>query len=103
MNDDDALRHTLHQTLERLAWAEADDAARRKALDDAQQSLRLIRQHRNRGRVPMWESAQRAGLRTVVLALGCVLVVAGAMSLDSTAGGVAIVGVFVVMAVEGSR
>lgn len=51
----------------------------------------------------MWEAAQRAALRTVVLALGCGLVVAGAMSLDSTFGGVATAGAFLLLAAESVR
>jgi diacylglycerol kinase len=51
----------------------------------------------------MWEGAQRAAFRTLVLAVGCVLVISGAATLDATAGGVAIVASFAVLLVEALR
>ncbi len=103
MTDDDALEVTLRETEDRLAWLEAEDATRRAAHQQAQATLRLISRHRQRGRVPMWEAAQRAALRMAVLAAGCVLIVAGATALDGTLGGAAIVLSFGVLVFEGSR
>ena len=51
----------------------------------------------------MWEGAQRAALRMVVLAAGCVALITGATALDSTLGGASIVVTLGVLAVEGMR
>jgi hypothetical protein len=101
--DEVALEAALREARERVAWLEATSAARREAFMHGQRTLDQLRKRRHRGDVPMWEGAQRAAFRTLVLAVGCVLVISGAATLDATAGGVAIVASFAVLLVEALR
>ena len=103
MRDDDAVELALQDTTDRLARLEAETAEREEAAQRARAFLQTIRSHRRRGRVPMWEGAQRAAARSVLLALGCGLIIAGATALDAAAGTVALVLTFAALAFEGAR
>ncbi|MBL8915087.1 MAG: hypothetical protein JNM17_30565 [Archangium sp.] len=93
----------LRATNDRLTRLEEAEQQRVEAFALAQKTLERIRKRRNRGGVPMWEAAQRAALRTVILAVGCVLLISGAATIDSTLGGVAIVASFVILMAEAIR
>ena len=101
-----ALAATLRDVHERLAWLEAQTTPRRRAQEGARALLGKLIKRRQRVQqrgVPMWEGAQRAALRMVVLAVGCVALITGATALDSTLGGASIVVTLGVLAVEGMR
>lgn len=99
----DEVSQALEETSRKVEALEAEDLARREAVQRARTQLDIIRRHRRSGRVPMWEAAQRAAARTGLLAVGCVLVIAGAMSLDGSLGAGAVVLAFAVLALEGAR
>jgi type VI protein secretion system component VasF len=101
--DEENVEQLLRETRTRLQRLEETEQLRIEAFSRARKTLERIRKRRNRGGVPMWEAAQRAALRIVVLALGCVLLITGANTLDATFGGAAIVASFAVLLVEGLR
>ena len=101
--DDDALEATLHETRERVAWREADDGSRHEALREAQRTLEAIRRHRHRGQLPLWDPAQRAAARTVLLSVGCVLIITGAWAFDASLGGAGLVLCLGVLVFEATR
>ena len=103
MNDEEAVEQTLRETEARLAWLEAETSERSKLVADAQKTLQLIKRRRQRGQFSLLDPAQRAAVRLVILSVGCVLLITGATSLDSTAGGAAIVLTFGVLVFEGSK
>lgn len=99
----DELDETLRSVRAQLELREAEEAQLEVLVREARAALVLISSHRRRGRVKLWDAAQRGALRTVVLALGCVALVCGASVLDSTLGGAAIVASFGVLLFEGVR
>lgn len=101
--DDAAYARLLEETRAQVAALEVSVHARREVVQQAQQTIERLRRRRQRRASPLWEGAQRGAVRTVVLAVGCVLLIAGAATLDGTFGGVAIVGAFGVMLMEGLR
>jgi sRNA-binding protein len=102
-NADDAhVAQLLAETTARLQRLEATQRARSEAAAAAQRTLEAIRKQRHRA-VPMWEAAQRAALRTVVLAVGCVMLITGAAIIDATFGGAAIIASLAILLVEGLR
>ncbi len=104
MNSDDAeLSRALDEARRRLAELESVDAYRRVQLSSAHHTLDLLKRHRHRGRVPMWEEAPRAAFRLLALSLGSAALIAGASALDSTLGGAAIVLSFALLIIEGAR
>jgi hypothetical protein len=108
IKDDDlaALAAALREVEERVAWLEAQTTPRQAAEVAGRTLLGKLIKRRQRVQqrgVPMWESAQRAALRMVVLAVGCVALITGATALDSTLGGASIVVTLGVLAVEGMR
>ena len=99
---DEALRAARDQ----LAELEAHRAPRERAEAEARLLLGKLIKRRQRVQqrgVPMWEGAQRAGLRMVVLAIGCVALITGATALDETLGGVAIMVAMGLLTLEGMR
>lgn len=100
---DESVEDVLRATNDRLTRLEEAEQQRVEAFALAQKTLERIRRRRHRGTVPMWEAAQRAALRTVILAVGCVLLISGAATIDGTFGGVAIVASFVILMVEAIR
>ena len=101
--DDAHVSATLETAEAHLAWLEYTVQQRRESFDRSHKSLERIRRLRHRGDSVMWDPAQRAALRIVVLAVGCVLAVAGAATLDPAAGGAAIVASFAVLLAEAIR
>ncbi|MFT3712584.1 MAG: hypothetical protein QM817_33465 [Archangium sp.] len=101
--DEENVEQLLRETRDRLLRLEEKEQRRVTAFASARQTLERIHKRRTRGNVPMWEAAQRAALRIVVLAVGCVLLITGANTLDATFGGAAIVASFAVLLVEGLR
>ncbi len=106
MNAPENLEEILRATEARVAALEADLAPRQHAEADARHLLGQLTKRRQRVQqrgVPMWEGAQRGALRMVVLAAGCVALIAGATALDETLGGVAIVTSMGLLVLEGMR
>ena len=106
MNTPDELSDALSDAEARVAALEAFHEPRARAIDQARTLVTEVVKRRNRVQqrgVPMWEGAQRAALRMVVLAAGCVALITGATALDSTLGGASIVVTLGVLAVEGMR
>lgn len=101
--DDQSVEQLLRESAERLRWLQETEQHRVEAFSAAQKTLERIRKRRHKGAVATWEAAQRAAVRIVVLALGCVLLITGANTLDATFGGVAIVASFAVLLAEGLR
>jgi hypothetical protein len=90
----------------RVASLEAQLAPRELAAKEARALLSKLIKRRQRVQqrgVPMWEAAQRAAFRMVVVAVGCVGLITGASALDGTFGGVAIVVSMGVLVIEGMR
>jgi len=102
-SDDVELSRTLDEARRHLAELEALDSHRRAQLAKAHHTLDLLKRHRHRGRVPMWEEAPRAAFRLLALSLGSAALTAGASALDSTLGGAAIVLSFALLIIEGAR
>jgi hypothetical protein len=99
---DDALREAQDQ----LAGLEVHRAPRQRAEAEARALVGKLIKRRQRVQqrgVPMWEAAQRAGLRMLVLAIGCAALITGATALDGTLGGVAIVVAMGLLVLEGMR
>lgn len=106
MNEPEALDEALREANARVAWLEAQIAPRKDAEAKARLLLSKLIKRRQRVQqrgVPMWEGAQRAALRMVVLAIGCAALITGAAALDGTLGGVSIVLTMGVLVVEGMR
>ena len=106
MKDQDTLEQTLRQAQAQRAWLQAQAAPRQDAESRGRELLGTLTRRRQRAQqqgVPMWEGAQRAALRMVVLGLGCIALITGASALDGTAGGVAIVISLGVLGLEGLR
>ena len=102
LKDDEVLTAALRDVEERIAWLEAQTNPRQAARALLGKLIKRRQRVQQRG-VPMWEGAQRAALRMVVLAAGCVALITGATALDSTLGGASIVVTLGVLAVEGMR
>lgn len=102
-SEQQSVEELLRATNDRLTRLEETEQQRVEAFALAQKTLERLRKRRNRGGVPVLEAAQRAALRTVILAVGCVLLICGAATLDGTLGGVAIVASFVILMVEALR
>lgn len=106
MQEPQPLEEALREAQERLASLEAEASAQQRASEELRrlQALlikrRQLAQHRG---VVMWEGAQRAALRMVLLAVGCGALIAGASTLEGHASGVAIALSFAVLAAEGLR
>lgn len=101
-----SVEEALRDTEARFATLEAQLAPRETAAQEARVLLSGLvkrRQSVQQRGVPMWEAAQRAALRMVVVALGCVGLITGASALDGTFGGVAIVVSMGVLVIEGMR
>lgn len=106
MKEQDTLEETLRRAQEQLAWLEAQAAPLQAAQARGQELLGQLIKRRQRAQqrgVPMWEGAQRAALRMVVLGVGCSALITGASALDGTLGGVAIVVSLGVLGLEGIR
>lgn len=106
MKEPDTLDNALRDAQTRLAELEAQTAPRQVAEADARLLLGKLIKRRQRVQqrgMPMWEGAQRAALRMVVLAIGCAALIAGATALDGTLGGVSIVVAMGALVVEGMR
>ena len=106
LKDEAALAAALRDVEERVAWLEAQTSPRQAAESAARALLGKLIKRRQRVQqrgVPMWEGAQRAALRMVVLAAGCAALITGATALDSTLGGASIVVTLGVLALEGMR
>jgi hypothetical protein len=101
--DDQVVLETLRQTEERVAALESSSGALQAALTEAQTTLSALKRRRQRGLASSWDPAQRAALRLVLMSLGCVSTITGAMSLDETLGAAAIVLSFGVLVFEGSK
>ncbi len=79
---------------------------RARAEEAARTLLASLVKRRNRVQVrgvPMWDGAQRAALRMVLLAVGSAAMISGAMAFDGTLGTVAIVVAMGVLVFEGLR
>lgn len=106
MNEPETLDAALRDAQARVAWLEAQTAPRQDAEAKARVLLGKLIKRRQRVQqrgVPMWEGAQRAALRMVVLAVGCGALITGAAALDGTLGGVSIVVAMGVLVFEGMR
>ncbi len=103
MNDERDLAQTLAELEARVAALEANQLVREDAVTHARRTMELLRKRRLRGGARTWEGAQRAALRFVVLAAGCVALVTGGAALDGTLAGVTIVASFGVLVFEGLR
>jgi hypothetical protein len=103
VDDDQVVLETLRQTEERVAALESSSGARLQALNDGQKALSALKRRRQRGLSSSWDPAQRAALRLVLMSIGCVSTITGAMSLDETLGAAAIVLAFGVLVFEGSK
>ena len=99
----DDLDETLRSVRAQLERREAEERELQAQLGEARGVLELISRHRRRGRVKLWDAAQRGAVRTGVLAVACVSLVCGAAVLDATLGGAAIVVSFGVLSFEGVR
>lgn len=96
----------LREAEDRLAALEAFHAPRARAEEAARTLLASLVKRRNRVQVrgvPMWDGAQRAALRMVLLAVGSAAMISGAMAFDGTLGTVAIVVAMGVLVFEGLR
>lgn len=106
MTAPDSLEETLRQVQAQVAWLEAQAAPRSSAEAEARALLGKLIKRRQRAQqrgVPMWEGAQRAALRMVVLAVGCAAVITGAAALDGTLGTFSLVVALAVLGFEGIR
>ena len=106
MNEPRPLLDALQDAQARVEELESQLAPRQSAEVGARALLSKLIKRRQRVQqrgVPMWESAQRAALRMVVLAVGCIALITGATALDATFGGVAIVVSMGVLVLEGMR
>lgn len=106
MNEPKPLIDALQDAQSKVAELEAQLAPSQSAEIQARTLLSKLIKRRQRVQqrgVPMWESAQRAALRMVVLALGCIALITGATALDATLGGVAIAVSMGVLMLEGMR
>lgn len=96
-----------HELAQQLAELEARVEALEEVVHVRDEAARRARaslaQLKRRSGAPTWDGAQRAALRFVVVALGCVGLVTGGAALDATLGGVTIVAAFGVLMVEGLR
>lgn len=106
MNAPDELSDALSDAEARVAALEAFHEPRAKAVDQARTLHTQLVKRRNRVQqrgVPMWDGAQRAALRMVLLAVGSAAMISGAWALDGTFGTVAIVVAMGVLVFEGMR
>ncbi len=105
-HEPDQLDAALQEAETRIAALEAFHAPRAREEAAARSLLsELIKQRKRvqqRG-VPMWDGAQRAALRMVLLAIGAAAVICGAMAFDGTLGTVAIFFTLVLLMFEGLR
>lgn len=102
----DELLEAVRAAEDRAAALEAFHGPRARAVDQARALLSGLIKRRNRVQqrgVPMWDGAQRAALRMVLLAVGSAAMISGAMALDETLGTVATVLAMGVLVFEGLR
>lgn len=102
----DELSGALQEAEDRLSALEAFHGPRTQAVERARALLAQVVKRRNRVQqrgVPMWDSAQRAALRMVLLAVGSAAMISGAMALEGALGTVAIVVAMGVLVLEGLR
>lgn len=102
-DDERDLEDALRAARALLDEREAEEAVLQARLAHARAVLEVLSRHRKRGRVVALDSAQRGAVRTVVLAVGCAALIAGASVLDASLGGAAIVVSFGVLVFEGVR
>jgi hypothetical protein len=102
----DTVEQTLRETRELVAWLEEQNAPRERAEAAGRDLLGKLIKRRQRAQqrgVPTWEGAQRGALRMLVLAAGCVALIAGGSALDSSLAVVSIVVSLGVLGFEGIR
>jgi len=102
----EALAAALQEAEARLAALEAFHEPRSRAEAAARTLLSELIKRRKRVQqrgVPMWDAAQRAALRMVLLAVGSAAMICGAMAFDQTLGTVAIFGALLLLVIEGLR
>lgn len=102
----DELAAALREAEDRIAALEAFLGPRARAEQDARTLLSNLLKRRKRVQqrgVPMWEGAQRAALRMVLLAVGSAAMISGATAFDGTLGAAAIVVAMGVLVFEGMR
>ena len=106
MNAPEELSDALSDAEARVAALEAFHEPRAQAADQARTLLSQLAKRRSRVQqrgVPMWDAAQRAALRMLLLAVGSAAMISGAWALDGTFGTVAIVVAMGVLVFEGMR
>lgn len=102
----DELAAALRAAEDQVAALEAFHLPRARTEAEARALLSGLIKRRKRVQqrgVPMWEGAQRAALRMLLLAVGSAAMICGAMAFDATLGTVAIVLALVLLVFEGIR